>query len=169
MKTTLFCSRNDLISRSALGGSIDPDRIVPHIYTAQSKFIQPILGTVLYRKLQNDIESNSLSGQYKTLLEEYILDTLVHYSICEYLPFSLYHIAQGGTLSYQPENLLKPDKRDVDFLLQKSLQTAQFFAERLVDYLIANNTEFPEYFQTTGKSDMIYPDKSQSYTTGWVL
>lgn len=169
MKTTLFIDRNNLIKRSSLSGNIDPDRIIPFIYTAQSKFILPILGTMLYKKLQEDIVSNSLSGNYKILVEDYITDTLVHYSVCEYLPFSLYHIAQGGTLSYQPENIVKPDKRDVDFLLQKSLQTAQFFSERLTDYLIANNTLFPEYFETNGKSDNIYPDKTQKYSTSWYI
>jgi hypothetical protein len=152
-----------------IGGNVDPDRIVPCIYTAQSKYIQPLLGTVLYNKLQQDIESNSLVNQYETLVNDYIQDTLVHYSVCEYLPYSLYHIAQAGVLKYNPDNLVSPDKRDVDFILQKSLQTAQFFAERLSDYLIANSNIFPEYWETTGKSDSIYPDKGQHYSTGWVL
>jgi len=64
---------------------------------------------------------------------------------------------------------VKPDKRDVDFLLQKSLQSAQFFSERLTDYLIANNTLFPEYFETNGKSDNVYPNKTQKYTTNWYI
>jgi hypothetical protein len=166
-KTTLFVSRNDIIKRSNLGGNIDPDRIVPSIYTAQQKYILPTLGTVLYNKLQSDIESGSLTNQYKTLVEDYITDTLVHYVVVEYLPFSIYHIGQGGVLAYQNENMVKPDKRDVDFLLQKSLQSAQYFNERLTDYLIANNPDFPEYWQVTGKSDNIYPDKSRKYNVGW--
>jgi hypothetical protein len=166
-KTTLFVSRNDIIKRSNLGGNIDPDRIVPSIYTAQQKYILPTLGTVLYNKLQSDVESGSLVNQYKTLIEDYVTDTLVHYTVVEYLPFSIYHIGQAGVLAYQNENLVKPDKRDVDFLLQKSLQSAQYFNERLTDYLIANNPDFPEYWQVTGKSDNIYPDKSRKYNVGW--
>ena len=169
MKTTLFCSRNDLITRSVLSGNIDPDRIMPHLFTAQLKHIQPLLGTVLYKKLQDDIEAGSITGVYKTLLEDYVVDTLIHYTLVEYLPFSLYHMGQGGTLSFQVENTLVPNKKDIDFILQKSLQTAQFFSERLVDYLIANSTEYPEYLDTTGKSDMIYPDKGNQYGMGWVL
>jgi hypothetical protein len=169
MKTTLFVSRNDIIKRSSLGGNIDPDRLVPHIYTAQQKYILSTLGTVLYNKLQSDIESGSIANQYKTLLEDYVTDTLVQYVVVEYLPFSIYHIGQAGVLAYQNENMIKPDKRDVDFLLQKSLQSAQYFNERLTDYLIANNPDFPEYWQVTGKSDMIYPDKQNKYNVGWRL
>ena len=169
MKTTLFTDRNTLITRSALGGSVDPDRIMPHMYTAQLKHVRPLLGTVLYKKLQDDIESGSVANQYKILLEDYVTDLLIHYTLVEYLPFSLYHMGQGGTLSFQVENTLVPNKKDIDFILQKSLQTAQFFSERLVDYLIANSTEYPEYLDTTGKSDMIYPDKGNQYGMGWVL
>jgi hypothetical protein len=169
MKTTLFVSRNDIIKRSNLGGGIDPDRLVPSIYVAQQKYVLPTLGTVLYNKLQSDIESGSIANQYKTLLEDYVTDTLVQYTVVEYLPFSIYHIGQAGVLAYQNENMIKPDKRDVDFLLQKSLQSAQYFNERLTDYLIANNPDFPEYWQVTGKSDMIYPDKQGKYNVGWRL
>jgi hypothetical protein len=168
-KTTLFVSRNEIIRRSNLGGNIDSDRLIPSIYTAQQKYVMPTLGTMLTNKLQSDIESGSLSGNYKVLVEEYITDVLVHYTVVEYLPFSIYHIGQGGVLAFQPENLVKPDKRDIDFLLQKSLQSAQFFSERLTDYLIANNTLFPEYFETNGKSDNVYPNKTNKYTTNWYI
>jgi hypothetical protein len=41
--------------------------------------------------------------------------------------------------------------------------------ERLVTYLIANNQIYPEYNQTNGQLDNVYPDKGQAYTNGWVL
>ena len=41
--------------------------------------------------------------------------------------------------------------------------------ERLVTYLIANNQIYPEYNQSNGKLDNVYPDKGQAYTNGWVL
>ena len=61
---------------------------------------------------------------------------------------------------------LSPDKHEE---LQKELQTAQFYAERLVTYLIANNNLYPQYNATTGKSDNIFPDMGQQYTQGWVI
>jgi hypothetical protein len=62
-----------------------------------------------------------------------------------------------------------PSKNDIDFLLQKELQTAQFYAERLVNYLIAYSSNYPEYLATTGFSDNVFPDKGQQYRNGWVI
>jgi len=169
MKLTLFISRDTLIKRTVVGGNINPEKLIPHVYTAQNKYILPILGTMLYQKLQADIEGNTLSGVYQTLVDDYITDTLVHYGVAEFLPWSIYQFGEGGTMMSTPEFQTNPNKRDVDFLLQKSLQSAQFFAERLTDYLIANTPLYPEYFQTNGKSDNVFPYKNSKYNVGIVL
>jgi len=173
MKTTLFISRDTLIKRTVVGGNINPEKLIPHVYTAQSKYILPILGTILYEKLQSAIileqSGTAMEARLKLLLDDYITDTLVHYAVVEFLPWSLYMFGEGGTLLNTPEFKTNPDKRSVDFILQKELQSSQFFAERLTNYLIANSQTYPEYFETNGKSDNIYPDKSQKYNTGWVL
>lgn len=169
-RNVLFISRNDIIKRAPIGGNIDPEKLVPFIKTAQDKYIWIILGSKLYFFLQDEIVANTLTAPYTTLVEEYIKDTLVHYSVVEALPFLAYTIGNAGIFkNTNPDQSVSPDKRDVDFLLQKELQTAQFYAERLVTHLIANNNLYPQYNETTGKSDNIYPDMGQQYTQGWVI
>jgi hypothetical protein len=169
-KPYLFCSRNDIVKRTPLGGNVDPEKIIPFVKTAQDKYILITLGTVLYSKLQEDVKNGTLTGQYKTLMDEYIVDTLVHYALVEALPFLAYTIANGGIVkNISSEQATSPSKVDIDYLLQKELQTAQFYAERLVTYLIAYSQNYPEYLATTGYSDNVYPDKSQQYKNGWVL
>lgn len=168
-RNVLFISRNDIIKRSYVGGNIDPEKIVPFIKTAQDKNILTALGTVLYKKLQDDVEAGTIAGVYKELIDLYIVDALVHYSVCEALPFLSYTIANGSIYKNMSEQAVNPSKNDIDFLLQKELQTAQFYQERLVTYLIANNQIYPEYNQSNGKLDNVYPDKGQAYTNGWVL
>ena len=51
-KPYLFCSRNDIVKRTPLGGNVDPEKIIPFVKTAQDKYILITLGTVLYSKLQ---------------------------------------------------------------------------------------------------------------------
>jgi len=166
----LFCSRNNIITRAPLGGNIDPDKIVPFIKTAQDKYILIALGTVLYDYLQDQIAAGTLTGVYKTLVDEYIVDTLVHYTMVEALPFLAYNIGNTGiTKNLNSEQGASPAKNEIDYLLQKELATAQFYSERLVTYLIAQNTLYPQYLQTTGFSDNVYPDKGQQYRNGWVI
>ena len=169
-RNILFCSRNDIIKRTPLGGNIDPEKIIPFVKTAQDKYLLLALGTVLYDKLQDDIASGTLTGVYQTLVNEYIIDTIVHYALVEALPFMAYTLANGSIYkNLNTEQATSPSKNDVDFLLQKELATAQFYAERLVTYLIAYSFQYPEYTASTGFSDNVYPDKSQQYKNGWVI
>jgi len=168
-RNILFISRNDIIKRAPIGGNIDPEKIIPFVKTAQDKYILILLGTVLYEKLQNDVAANTVTGVYRDLMDLYIKDTLVHFSVVEALPFLAYTIANGSIVKNISEQAVSPSKNDIDFLLQKELQTAQFYAERLVEYLIAYNNIYPEYNQSTGRSNNIFPDKTQQYKPGWVL
>ena len=169
-KNILFCSRNDIVKRTPLGGNIDPEKIIPFIKTAQDKYLLIMLGTVLFEKIQNDIASNSLSGRYLTLQNEYIIDVIVHYGMVEALPFLAYTFANGSiSKNLNNEQASSPTKNDVDFLLQKELGTAQFYSERLVEHLIAHNDWYPEYVQSNGFSDNVYPDMGQQYRNGWVI
>jgi len=169
-RNILMCSRNDIVKRTPLGGNIDPEKIIPFVKTAQDKYILLALGTVLYDKIQDDIEANTLTGIYRTLVNEYIIDTLVHYAMVEALPFLAYTIANGGIVkNISSEQATSPTKNDIDFLLQKELATAQYYGERLVTYLIAFSSSYPEYLATTGFSNNVYPDKGQQYRNGWVI
>jgi hypothetical protein len=169
-RNVLFISRNDIIKRAPIGGNIDPEKLVPFIKTAQDKYIWILLGSVLYFYLQDNIAADTVAQPYTDLLEIYIKDTLVHYSVVEALPFLAYTIGNAGIFkNTNPDQSTSPDKRDVDFLLQKELQTAQFYAERLVTHLIANSSLYPQYNATTGKSDNVFPDMGQQYTQGWVI
>ena len=166
----LFCSRNDIVKRTPLGGNVDPDKVIPFVKTAQDKYLLIALGTVLYNYLQAQVAAGTLTGVYKTLVDDYIIDTLVHYSMVEALPFLAYSIGNTGiTKNLNSEQGASPNKSDIDYLLQKELATAQFYAERLVNYLIAQNTLYPQYTATTGFSDNVYPDKGQQYRNGWVI
>jgi hypothetical protein len=169
-KNILFVSRNDIVKRTVIGGNIDPEKIIPFVKTAQDKYILIPLGTVLYSRLQEDVKNGTLTGQYKTLMDEYIVDCLVHYAMVESLPFLAYTFGNGSIVKMtDAEQGTSPSKNDIDFLLQKELQTAQFYAERLVNYLIAYSSIYPEYLATTGFSDNVFPDKGQQYRNGWVI
>ena len=134
-RNVLFISRNDIIKRAPIGGNIDPEKLVPFIKTAQDKYIWILLGSVLYFYLQDNIAAETVVEPYTNLLEVYIKDTLVHYAVVEALPFLAYTIGNAGIFkNTNPDQSTSPDKRDVDFLLQKELQTAQFYSERLVKH-----------------------------------
>jgi hypothetical protein len=91
MAYALFITRNDIIKNTPLQGSIDADRLLNFVRTAQDKYILNLLGTVLFYKLQDEIVAgtfNQMNAYYQDLMNDHIKPTLIWYAVVEYLPFS---------------------------------------------------------------------------------
>jgi hypothetical protein len=166
----LFISRNDIIKTTPLQGAIDADKLLPFIKTAQTKYLENLLGTVLYNKLQDDIEAQtSFTGYYLTLMEDYVKPTVIWYSCVEYIPFSGTSFKSEGAVKHKSEQSEAVGKTEIDYLTQKAQDNAEWYATRLQDYLIANSSNIPEFLETTGDTTMIYPDQSNQYFSGLQL
>ena len=163
----LFITRNDIIKNTPLQGAVDADRLLPFIRTAQEKYILNLLGTVLYNKLQDDVESQTpFTGYYLTLMEEYVKPTLIWYACVEYIPFSATQFKSEGAVKYKSEQSEAVPKSEIDYLGQKAQDNAEWYATRLQDYLIAYSTQIPEFLESVGNSTQIYPDQSNQYFGG---
>ena len=89
MAYALFITRNDIIKNTPLQGSIDADRLLNFVRTAQDKYILNLVGTVLFDYLQAQIEAgtfNQLNVYYQDLMNDHIKPTLIWYAVVEYLP-----------------------------------------------------------------------------------
>lgn len=163
----LIITRNDIIKNTPLGGAIDADALLPFVRTAQEKYILNLLGTVLYNKLQDDIESGTpFTGIYKQLVDDYVKSTLIWYSCVEYIPFSSVQFKSNGSVKQQSETGISPSKNEVDYLLNKALDNASYYATRLQDFLVAYSNQIPEYLESVGNSTQIYPDQTNQYFGG---
>ena len=167
MATVLFITRTDLVKNSIIDGNVDTDKFIQFIKVAQEIEIQNYLGTKLYDKIASDINSvPGLAGNYLTLVNEYVQPMLIWYAQAEYIPYAAYQIKNGGVFKHTSENAETVSKTEVDFLVQKARNTAEYYTNRFLDYMGANSNLFPEYSQNTGGD--VYPD-SDGVFNGWVL
>jgi len=163
----LFITRNDIIKNTPLGGAIDADALLPFVRTAQEKYLLNLLGTVLYNKIQDDIEAQTaFTGIYQDLVDDYIKPTLIWYSCVEYIPFSAITFKANGAVKQISEQSVQPGKNEIDYLLSKALNNADYYATRLQDYLVAYSSQIPEYLESVGNSTQVYPDQSNQYFGG---
>jgi hypothetical protein len=84
----------------------------------------------------------------------------------EYLPYASIKISEKGVFKHNSENSTVADKAEIDYLIEKSRDTAQSYTNRFIDYMTFNQSLFPEY-NLNSNSD-VYPDKDANFT-GWVL
>jgi len=169
MSYALFINRNDIIKNSPLQGAIDADALLPFCRTAQDKYLKNLLGTVLFDYLQAQITANTfgtLSSYYQDLMDDHIKYTLLWYACVEYIPFSSVQFKSNGAVKQQSEQGIAPSKSEVDYLLNKALNNADYYALRLQNYLIAYSNNIPQYLQSVGNQTQIYPDQSNQYFGG---
>jgi len=167
MATGLMIKRDDLVRFTSMNGNVDTDKFIQYILIAQETHIQQLLGTDLYEKIQTDIESSSLSGDYLTLTNTYIKPVLIHYAMVMYLPFAAYTIANKGVYKHTSENSEGVDKDEIDYLVEKERSIALHYGDRLLEHLTFNApSKYPEYY--TNSNDDQNPLHGQSYVS-WVL
>jgi len=166
MATALFISRTDLVRNSILDGNVDTDKFIQFIKLGQEIDIQNLLGTDLYNRISTDIENSTLSGDYLALVSDYIQPTLIWFAQVNYIPFAAYQIKNGGVFKHSSETAQNVDKNEVDYLVAKAREYANYYSTRLVDYLSFNDNLFPEY--NTNTNEDIDPDTDTTFK-GWVL
>ena len=140
---------------------------IQYVKIAQDIHLQNYLGSDLYEYIENHIIAGTLSGHYQTLVETYCKPVLIHWAMVEYLPYGAYSINNKGIFKGSSETAETVDKTEVDFLIEKERNVAQYYTERFIEYMSFNApSKFNEYY--TNNNENVYPDKDASFE-GWVL
>ena len=171
--TTLFITEDKLKSFTGIEDNVDPTILYPYVIQSQDLYLQSTLGTKLYNKVKdyvNDyvINSTPIPAAYKTLLDDYIANMIVYYTYFLALPHIKYRTTNKGLLSGTSEVADSVSLEEVQFLMNQVNNTAQFYNERLRDYLNAYQEDYPEYQSYTNKDGMA-PRRGTSYYTGLAM
>lgn len=152
-----------LKERTSIHGNIDEKLLYPEIKAAQDMYIHPILGTALFNKIVNDINvSGTTTGEYKTLLDDYIIDPLVYYVLAELPEAISYQFWNKGVIRKQGDSTELPTMSELIDISNKYRQRAEWYGERLTRYLKEYATEsfLPEYLQPGDGIDTIQPENT---------
>ena len=171
--TALFCTEEKLKSFTAIDENVEPALLYPFVLQSQDTWIQTTLGTKLYNRVKDLVVDNVLNGtpiptDYKTLLDDYISPTVVHYAYYAALPSLKYRATNKGVLSGTSEVAQGITLDELQYFRNSVFDTAKFYNERLRDYLKAFPNLFPEY-QSYTYQDGMAPQRGTAYYTGLAI
>jgi len=166
-------SPNYVIVNSEIGSDVEDKFVKRTILTSQDIDIQSVLGTQLYNLILDSAYAYVVSGttipeRIETLLDTYIIPTLLYSVLKDVIPY-IYFKLTPKTVSVSSGEHSVPADYDLVLLLKKEYDDKyQHYMVRTVNYLIENDTIFPEYGDTntiTGASQNMIPS-SKNYNYG---
>lgn len=161
-KDTLLLYVDAIPMYSQISGNLDVDRISVGIRTAQRNELKRILGIDLYNKILEDFKNDALTGIYKTIYDEFVIDMLVNYSAYYIVLFNSLRIDNGGNFYYEPDNARSVDIEDTEKLANRFSKMGA--AVELQYYKWLKSNKVPEV-KGSGSCD----SKGNSYKLNWFL
>ena len=161
MSYVLFISEAKLKDSTAINLNVDVDLLLPYVRQAQKLYVETKLGTDLTDKLKAEITAGTLTGAYKTLVDDYIGDMLPHWAFYHAVPFLRFKIENGNIYSKTSETGTALSTEEAQHLREEVRNTAEYYTERMIDYVTNNTSSFPEYNPNSGAD--VNPDRNAYY------
>ena len=163
MTTTFLLSEAKFREFTDVNDMLDTSLIKNAIREAQDIHLQRIIGTQLYNKLLSDVDASSLTGDYQTLVNDYIQDFLLYAAYYESLEAIYIRPRNNGLLTPTGgENSIEVDRSLFNVKRQSVENKMEFYAEKLSQYISENEATFPE-LSTNNKAYEQNPDYSTQY------
>jgi hypothetical protein len=168
MANVLFISENFVKDNTLLHENIDFKFIRPVIMLSQDIHLQPKLGTTMFNELKTQIIGGSLTTANTTLLNDYIQPMLLYWVQAEAPAAISYKFLNKGLMQQSSENSSTSSLDEINFISQKYKDKAEWYTERLVNFLLENDADYPAYRNPESGLDIIQPD-TRTYSTGMFL
>jgi len=163
MTSTFIISEAKLREFTDINDNLDTAFIKNAVREAQDIWLQRIIGTALYEKILSDIDTGSLTGEYQTLVDNYIQDFLLYAAYWESLEAIYIRPRNNGLLNATGGENSQSVGRDLYNVKRQSTQNKlQYYSERLTNYIIEKQNVLPELNENNFLYEQ-YPDYGSKY------
>lgn len=149
---------------SLIDGNVNDEVLVVVLKRCQDIYIEPALGTPLYKRILNGVENDDLTANELTLMG-YILNYL--YVVCD-IDSSTYlnqRIRNKSVGTASDEHVRAGTVSETNNLTDDLRKKASFYKNRLIGYLRDNEELFPLYCDYDPcKKEQVKPDNQGSST-----
>lgn len=167
MTNTFLLSEAKFRSYTDVNNSLDTALIKNAVREGQDIGLQAIIGTLLYEKLLDLVDTGDIDtsqyADYKTLLDDYVQDYLI-YATYWYSLDAIYLRPRNNGLVKPTggENSEAIDRELYNMKRQTVQNKLEYYANRLTAYIIENEVTFPE-LNAANKLYEQFPDLSVKY------
>ena len=150
----LFIDSQFVQDYSIIELNVESKYITASILNAQEDYIEPLLGSQLYRDIINQLSASTVSSDNQVLLDDYIKNCLAAYSVYKLGMGLSKKWTNSGVMITKTVEQEAASQKDLNQDRQELLDSASIRAERLTKFLLAHPNEYPLYFQNTSIDDV---------------
>lgn len=158
-------SETQLKQGTIIDENTDMKVLKPMILLAQDKQIEPIIGTGLMDEIKTQITAGTLTALNTTLLDNKIIPALKHWIIYEYSLWANYKYRNKNVGTQNGDNNNTASIDDILFLMDKHKDNAEWYSQRLIDYLLENEDSYPLYSNPGDGYDVLRPKRGSNFTS----
>jgi len=127
--------------------NVDDKILKRAILTAQDIELEVILGTALTNKLKEYVTAGTLGSHaaYQTLINDYVENCLAYYALEQLVDLITYKIYNKGAMKREAEETQQLTSSELLDLKRGYRTKAEIYGDRLIRYLIQNQSSFSEY------------------------
>ena len=155
MTRGLFISEEFIKNNSQIDENVDMKKILPVVWQCQTQHMQSVLGSQLYNDLIAKVIAGTLAGDDLKLVEEYVADALLYWVMYEVQIPLLFNFRNKSTATNNSDHSTPITTKELSRIENRFKDKAEFFSERITNYLCANTALYPLYMTATSSDDVI--------------
>ena len=158
-----FISTSYLKDNSAINENVDDKLLKSAIKEAQEIYMRDIIGSGLYDELQTQAFAGTLTANNTTLLDSYIAPCLKYYTITESMLPMTFKMMNKSVAAREAENARAVSIDELTMIEKRFRDKAEYYANRLRDYLRENTNTYPLFLNPGSGFDTIRPKNTAFY------
>ena len=164
-------SVDELKQNSTIDMNVEDKILETSILDSQNIDIQGIIGTKLYKILLNMVDTGTVKGDYKTLLDEFIFPTQLKFALYRSIMPMRVHFRNKGVMENNSNNSQPVDKEFINYVENKIRNDVEFYANKLKGYLCYHFDKYPNDKNDlpTDRKDYNKPNRDDAYFSGIYL
>lgn len=167
----LLISQTKLKAYSTINQNVDESLLVSCIFISQDLGLQTLIGTRGYNHYVDLVQANQLSGQTisqadRIMLDDYFAPYLIHRASYESMPEIFARKMNKAITVGNTEQGTSIDIKGMEYLRGIEQARYNFYAQRIMDYILAHPDEYPWYY-SYGNIDDMPPQKTQYFSGVW--
>lgn len=146
MTNVLLISEDYIKTHTSIDDNLTAGYLLPTIKLAQDINLQTVIGTKLYERLMELVNTGSIQNEvaYKHLLDVYIQPYLTYSVISMITLPAAFKITNAGVVRTEDEKMSNVSLTDVNLIKEYYNKYANYYKNLLQKYLLDNQSIYPE-------------------------